>query len=330
MTHDPDRTRHAVVTGGGGFIGSHLCDALVRTGTRVTCIDSFETGQRGNLAPLLDDPRFDLVIGDVVDGMDIEGPADVVFHLAAPSTPGDYLLDPVRAMRTASAGTMNALRFAHDNRARFILVSTSEIYGPPSPHPQQELDLGVVDPVHSYDAYFEARRFGEALTSSYRAACNLRTGIARVFNTYGPRMRLDDGRVLSRFIRQVLANDRVTVPGSGAQRRSLCYVADTVTGLTTLAYGEHPGPVNIGNPDDTSVYELARQLTELSGSDTGMEFVDSPTDRMHSRRPDIGLATEVLGWRPRTTVREGLASTVAWFRRDGVPASDPYAAGRRG
>ncbi|TDE01498.1 NAD-dependent epimerase/dehydratase family protein [Jiangella asiatica] len=309
---------HAVVTGGAGFLGSHLCDALLHTGYRVTCIDNFETGRRANVEHLRDTPTFRLLRGDMSDGVEVDEPVDVIFHLAGPAAPSDYLLDPVSTMRIASVGTINALDLARDRSARFALASTSEIYGAATDEPNREDDAGHVNPADGYGAYYEARRFAEALTTAYHTTYNLPTAIARIFNTYGPRMRLDDGRMLSRFIRQALAGAPLTVPGSGSETRSLCYVDDAVAGIMALASGAYPGPVNIGSPDEVTILSIARDVAEIAGRSGEMIFVEAPPNEVHTRKPDISLALQLLGWRPRTSVRDGLADTLAWFRDAGV------------
>ncbi|PZF83055.1 NAD-dependent epimerase/dehydratase family protein [Jiangella anatolica] len=316
MYGDDVATQHAVVTGGAGFLGSHLCDALIAAGHRVTCVDNLSTGSAANLRQLADEPRFTLVRQDLTEYEDaLVGPVDVVYHLAAPAAPSDYLLDPVATMRIASVGTLNALDLARDRQAQFVLASTSEVYGPAGDAPSREDQAGSVDPAGGYGGYYESRMFAEALTTAYRSAYDLRTGIARIFGTYGPRMRLDDGRVLSRFIRQVLSGTPLTVPGPGTQTRSLCYVDDAVAGLLAVAGGQYPGPVNIGSPEAVSVFALAREVAEIAGPDAEIVFVDPPVTDTHARRPDVTLAAQLLGWRPRTGVRDGLAATLAWFRR---------------
>ncbi|WP_116946841.1 NAD-dependent epimerase/dehydratase family protein [Jiangella endophytica] len=308
---------HAVVTGGAGFLGSHLCDALIASGYRVTCVDNFETGRPANVRHLEKESAFQLLrrdLNDYDDG-DLAGPIDVVFHLAAPAAPSDYLLDPVATMRIASAGTLNALDLARSRSARFVLASTSEVYGPGSDGPSREDRVGQVDPADGYGAYYESRRFAEALTTAYRTTYALRTAIARIFNTYGPRMRLDDGRVLSRFIRQALTGAPLTVPGPGTQTRSLCYVDDAVAGLLALAGGGYPGPVNIGSPEAVPVFTLAQEVAQITGPDAEIVFVEPPATESQARRPDITLATQLLDWQPRTSVHDGLTATLTWFRR---------------
>ncbi|TDD67382.1 NAD-dependent epimerase/dehydratase family protein [Jiangella aurantiaca] len=317
MVGDGAAEPHAVVTGGAGFLGSHLCDALIASGYRVTCVDNFETGRTANVRHLDDEPRFTLLRRDLKecgDG-DLPGPVDVVYHLAAPAAPSDYLLDPVATMRIASTGTLNALDLARSRSARFVLASTSEVYGPAGDGVSREDRVGQVDPADGYGAYYESRRFAEALTTAYRTTYDLRTAIARIFNTYGPRMRLDDGRVLSRFIRQALAGTPLTVPGPGTQTRSLCYVDDAVAGLLALAGGSYPGPVNIGSPEPVSVFTIAQEVAEIAGPDAEIVFVEPPVAETQARRPDITLAAQLLGWRPRTSVHDGLTATLAWFRR---------------
>ncbi|RIQ37432.1 NAD-dependent epimerase/dehydratase family protein [Jiangella rhizosphaerae] len=311
---------HAVVTGGAGFLGSHLCDALIASGYRVTCVDNFETGRAANLRHLEGDPRFTLLRRDLKDygDADLAGPVDVVYHLAAPAAPADYLLDPVATMRIASTGTLNALDLARSRSARFVLASTSEVYGPAGEAPSREDSVGQVDPADGYGAYYEARRFAEALTTAYRATYDLRTAIARIFNTYGPRMRLDDGRVLSRFIRQALAGTPLTVPGPGTQTRSLCYVDDAVAGLLALADGGYPGPVNIGSPEAVSVFSIAQEVAEIAGPAAEIVFVEPPVTDSQARLPDISLATQLLDWQPRTSVHDGLTATLTWFQRVGA------------
>ncbi|SEF10386.1 NAD-dependent epimerase/dehydratase family protein [Jiangella alba] len=317
MVGNGDLRPHAVVTGGAGFLGSHLCDALLASGHRVTCVDNFETGRSANVRHLADEPEFALLRRDLNDELDGElpGPVDVVFHLAAPAAPSDYLIDPVATMRSASAGTLNALDLARSRSARFVLASTSEVYGPAGDVPSREDHVGQVDPADGYGAYYESRRFAEALTTAYRTTYALRTAIGRIFNTYGPRMRLDDGGVVSRFIRQALAGAPLTVPGPGTQTRSLCYVDDAVAGMLALAEGGYPGPVNIGSPEAVPVYTIAQEVAEIAGPAAEIVFVEPPTVDSRARRPDITLAAQLLDWRPRTSVHDGLAATLASFRR---------------
>lgn len=314
MANGTERMTHAVVTGGAGFLGSHLCETLLKAGYRVTCVDNFETGKTANIAQLEARPRFQLLRCDINTKVDVSEHVDVVYHFASPAAPCDYLVDPVATLRLTSAGTQNVLDLARHHGARFVLSSTSEVYGMPTDTVSREDEIGVVNPVDAYGAYFEARRFSEALTTAYRTTYNVDTAIARIFNAYGPRMRLDDGRVLSRFIQQALAGTPLTIPGSGTQRRSLCYVDDVVAGVMALADGPYPGPVNIGSPEDISIYAIAQQIQQILGAGASVAFVDGPSEDSHARKPDIRRAQELLSWHPRTSVRDGLANTIAWFK----------------
>ena len=318
MRNGFDGRRRAVVTGGAGFLGSHLCDTLVAADYHVTCIDNLETGKRINVEQLREIPQFRFIEGDVSEGLELAEPIDIIYHFAAPTTPSDYLLDPVETMRMASQGTWNALDLARSRQARFVLASTSEVYGPPGSGPTHEDDTGNVNPVTTYGAYYECRRFSEALTATYRMTYNVRTAIARIFSTYGPRMRLDDGRILARFLRQALSGAPLTVPVSGSRTRSMCYVDDVVAALTTLADGSYPGPVNIGSPEEMSLFSIAKHVQEAIGPESQITFVDTPTDDSAGRSPDIRMAAELLDWQPQTSMTKGLAATVAWFERVGT------------
>jgi len=291
---------------------------LMAAGHAVTCVDNFETGKRSNIRGLEDAEHFTLIRQDVNDALFADQPVDVVYHLAAPAAPCDYLVDPVATLRVASSGTQNALELARAHNARFVLASTSEVYGSSTAEANREDEIGTVNPADAYGAYYEARRFSEALTTAYRSTYNVSTAIARIFSVYGPRMRLDDGRVLSRFIQQALAGAPVAVPGSGTQTRSLCYVDDVVAGLMMLADGQYPGPVNLGSPDEVPIFAIAQEVLAVLGEESRLSFVDGPADDSRSRRPDIGRAEKLLGWRPHTTVKEGLSSTVSWFKTTAV------------
>jgi dTDP-glucose 4,6-dehydratase len=308
------RWRRAVITGGAGFVGSHICTALVRAGTSVVCVDDFCTGSPRNLAHLAENDGFSLVRADVTQPFLIEGPVDLVLHLASPASPADYLRLPVHTLETGSLGTRNALALAREHGARFVLASTSEVYGDPRQHPQNERYWGNVNPVGPRSVYDEAKRYAEALTTAEAGAHGVDTAIVRLFNTYGPRMRARDGRAVPTFIRQALAGEPLTVTGDGRQTRSITYVDDTVEGVLALAASDLAGPVNIGNPGEMSVLALARLVVELTGSGSRVEFVERPTDDPSVRCPDIGLARDKLQWEPRTPAREGLARTIAWFR----------------
>ncbi|BFV61019.1 SDR family oxidoreductase [Kitasatospora sp. CMC57] len=307
--------RRAVVTGGAGFVGSHLCDRLREEGVSVVCLDNLLTGSVDNLAALADDPGFVLERRDVSEEFDVAGPVDLVVHLASPASPHDYARHPVETLRAGAHGTLNALELARRKDARFLLTSTSEVYGDPLVHPQTESYWGNVNPVGPRSQYDEAKRYAEALTTAYRTALGVNTVIVRLFNTYGPRMRPTDGRAVPTFITQALAGRPLTVAGDGTQTRSICYVDDTVSGILAAAAGEHHGPINLGNPVELSVLELAEHIRELCGSASPVEFVERPGDDPTLRRPDIGLARSVLGWQPVVDFDKGLRMTIDWFAR---------------
>lgn len=302
-----------VVTGGAGFLGSHLCTRLLGEGHEVVCLDNFLTGAKENVAHLDGHPRFTLIEVDVVDGLPVDGPVDLVLHFASPASPVDYLELPIETMKVGSIGTLNALEFARERGARFVIASTSETYGDPLVHPQPEDYWGNVNPVGPRGVYDEAKRFGEALTMAFRTSQGTNTGIVRIFNTFGPRMRLRDGRAIPNFIRQALVGDPITVAGDGTQTRSVCYVDDLIEGILRFAATDASGPVNIGNPSEYSMLELATWIRELTDSSSEIVFVDRPTDDPSVRRPDITLAQNLLGWSPSVPVETGLRETIAWF-----------------
>jgi dTDP-glucose 4,6-dehydratase len=308
--------RHAVVTGGAGFLGSHLCSALLDQGTAVTCVDDFCTGSRDNVAHLADHPGFALLTADVSRPSEVrpERPVDLVLHFASPASPADYLRLPLHTLDAGSLGTRNALSLARRHGARFLLASTSEAYGDPQQHPQSETYWGNVNPVGPRSVYDEAKRFAEALTTADAEVHGTDTGIVRLFNTYGPRMRGHDGRAVPTFVRQALAGEPLTVTGDGRQTRSLAYVDDTVRGVLAMARSDLRGPVNIGNPAEISMLALARQIIELAGSASTVRFVERPTDDPAVRCPDISLARGKLQWEPRIPAAEGLARTIRWYR----------------
>ena len=316
---DPPR-RRAVITGGAGFLGSHVCEALVADGYDVVCVDNGVTGGASNVAHLLEEAGFELVETDVSAGLDVPGRVDLVMHLASPASPPDYLRLPVETMLVGSEGTRHALDLARRNEARFLLASTSEVYGDPLVNPQPETYWGNVNPVGPRAVYDEAKRFAEAMTTAYRTTYGVDTTIARIFNTYGTRMRAHDGRVVPNFIAQALAGEPLTVFGDGAQTRSLCHVSDTVRGLLSLASSGHPGPVNIGNPHELTVSEIAQAIVAATGSGSAVEHRELPADDPQVRCPDITLAREVLGWEPQVALAEGLASTIEWFAAGRVSA----------
>jgi dTDP-glucose 4,6-dehydratase len=307
-------TKHVVVTGGAGFLGSHLCERLIADGHRVTCLDNFLTGSPGNVAHLAAYGGFRCLPMDLTEAVPVLAPVDVVLHFASPASPIDYLRLPIQTLKVGAIGTLHALRLAKENGARLVLASTSEVYGDPEVHPQPESYWGHVNPIGPRGVYDEAKRYAEALTTAYRTSEDVDTAIVRIFNTYGPRMRPNDGRAIPTFIRQALAGEPLTVAGDGSQTRSVCYVDDTVEGVLRMAFSDHPGPINLGNPDERSVLQIARDVLAATGSSSPIEFIDRPVDDPGVRRPDPALAEQVLSWKPQVTWREGLESTVAWFR----------------
>jgi dTDP-glucose 4,6-dehydratase len=318
--------RRAAVFGGAGFLGSHLCDALVASGAAVVCVDNFSTGHPTNVEHLLDRPDFSLLEHDITSplGPDpaLEG-CDVVFHLASAASPRDYYRMPIETLRAGSLGTEQALLLAERHRCRFVLASTSEVYGDPMVHPQVEEYVGHVNPIGPRSVYDEAKRYAEALTSAYRRSRGTDTAIARIFNCYGPRMRPDDGRMVPTFVTQALADQPLTITGSGRQTRSICYVSDTVEGLLALARSSEPGPINLGNPTELTVLETAQLIAELVGSNAGVEFGPALSDDPQRRCPDISRAIERLGWRPRIPLRKGLIETCSWIAHQSVTAGAP-------
>jgi len=305
----------AVVTGGAGFLGSHLCEQLLARGVAVVCLDNFLTGAPSNVDHLRADPLFTLRDYDASTEYDVPGPVELVLHFASPASPVDYLRLPVETLRVGSAGTFAALDLARRKDARFVLASTSEVYGDPLEHPQREDYWGNVNPVGPRGVYDEAKRFAEALTTAYRSSQGTDTSIVRIFNTYGPRMRPDDGRAIPTFIRQALSGEPMTVHGDGSQTRSVCYVTDTVDGILRLALSDLAGPVNIGNPDELSVLELAELIRSMTGSRSPIVHGGRPVDDPTVRRPDTMLAERSLGWQPRVCTADGLSRTIGWFAR---------------
>ena len=314
----PRAFRRVVVTGGAGFLGSYLCERLLADGAEVVCLDNFLTGVPGNVAHLLPDPCFHLVRYDVTEYLHIAGEVDLVLHFASPASPIDYLRLPLHTLKVGSIGTLHTLGLAREKNARYLLASTSEAYGDPLEHPQRESYWGNVNPVGPRGVYDEAKRFSEALATAYRNSCDVDTAIVRIFNTFGPRMRPDDGRAIPTFIRQALAGEPLTVSGDGNQTRSVCYVDDMVDGILALAASDQPGPMNIGNPHETSVLALAEHIRDLCGSGSAVTRVTRPEDDPAVRRPDTTLALQTLGWQPRTSIEEGLKRTIKWFAQDDV------------
>lgn len=306
----------AVITGGAGFLGSHLCERLVARGDEVVALDNFVTGSPANVAHLVDRPGFELREVDVTREVVVEGDVDLVLHFASPASPVDYLQLPIETLEVGSIGTMHALSLAGDKGARFVLASTSEVYGDPAVHPQPETYWGHVNPVGPRGVYDEAKRFAEALTLAHRNTHGVDTGIVRIFNTFGPRMRPNDGRAIPNFIRQAIAGEPVTVAGDGSQTRSICYVDDLVTGILAMADSGHAGPVNIGNPHEISMLALAEWIIELSGSSSRIEHIARPVDDPTIRQPDTTLAGELLGWAPQVEIEDALLRTIEWFRTE--------------
>ena len=304
----------SIVTGGAGFLGSHLCERLLDDGDEVIALDNFLTGTPANVEHLLERDGFRLIRADVTDYIHVAGPVDQVLHFASPASPIDYLKLPIETMKVGSIGTMHALGLAKEKGARFLLASTSETYGDPQVHPQPESYWGHVNPVGPRGVYDEAKRFAEALTMAYHRFHDVDTAILRIFNTYGPRMRPNDGRAIPTFIRQALRGEPITVAGDGSQTRSVCYVDDLVEGIMRLLRSDLPGPCNIGNPYELSMLDLAQRIAKLSGADVGIEFIPRPEDDPTVRQPDITLAQTKLGWEPHVDLDEGLSRTIAWFR----------------
>ncbi len=303
-----------VVAGGAGFLGSHLCDALLARGDQVVCVDNFVTGNARNVGHLAARDDFMLVEHDVsFHALDVDGPVDAVMNLASPASPKDYLALPIETLDVGSIGTRHLLELARRHDARFFMASTSEVYGDPLVHPQTEAYWGHVNPIGERSVYDEAKRFSEALTAAYRRTYGLDTRVVRIFNTYGPRMQVDDGRVVSNFIVQALRGEPLTIYGDGSQTRSFCYVTDEIAGFLALLDSDEPGPVNIGNPVEFTMLELADLVIELTGSSGGVEHRALPSDDPRQRRPDISLALSRLGWEPSIDLRAGLERTIPYF-----------------
>ena len=315
----------AVVTGGAGFVGSHLCDRLLAEGLEVVVLDNLITGATDNIAHLIDNPRFRFILYDVTEYLYLDGPVDYIFHLASPASPIDFPTKPIQILKVNALGTHKALGLARAKNSAFFLASTSEVYGDPLQHPQTEEYLGNVNPVGIRGVYDEAKRFAESITMAYHRYHGLNTKIARIFNTYGPRMRLNDGRVVPNFVGQALRGEPITVYGDGAQTRSFCYVSDLIDGFWRLATSRETGPINIGNPAEITVEEFATRIRDLAGSRSPIvrEELKTPDDpRM--RKPDITRARSLLNWEPQVPLEEGLRTTIDWFRAklNGAPAQN--------
>jgi len=304
-----------VITGGAGFLGSHLCDYFLAQGHEVICVDNLLTGSADNIAHLLGrEGRFTFLKHDVTEYIHISGRVDNVLHFASPASPVDYLRLPIHTLKVGALGTHKALGLAKEKGARFLLASTSEVYGDPQIHPQQESYWGHVNPVGPRGVYDEAKRFAEALTMAYHRSHGLDTRIVRIFNTYGPRMRLDDGRCLPTMFVQALTGQPITVYGDGSQTRSFCYIEDQVRGIWLLLHHNEHNPVNIGNPDEVSILDFAREIVALTGSKSEIVFRPLPEDDPHVRQPDITRAREILGWEPKVSRTDGLKRALTYFR----------------
>ena len=309
----------AAITGGAGFLGSHLCERLLHDGFDVLALDNFSTGTPANVAHLAQIGPFRLIRADVTDYVHVAGDLDYVLHFASPASPVDYLQLPIQTLKVGSVGTLHTLGLAKEKGARFLLASTSETYGDPQVHPQPESYWGHVNPVGPRGVYDEAKRFAEALTMAYRRSHGVDTGIVRIFNCHGPRMRPNDGRAIPTFVGQALAGLPLTVAGDGSQTRSIQYVDDLVEGVVRLLQSGHPGPMNIGNPHEVTMLELARLVCDLTGSASPIDFIARPEDDPMVRRPDITLARTALGWEPKVALADGLKRTIEWFRSGPAP-----------
>jgi dTDP-glucose 4,6-dehydratase len=304
----------SLVTGGAGFLGSHLCERLLREGHRVLCVDNFLTGRRENVVHLLPDSKFSLLEHDVTRPLHVAEPIDLVLHFASPASPIDYLELPIQTLKVGSLGTHNTLGLAKVHGARYLMASTSEVYGDPLVHPQPESYWGNVNPVGPRGVYDEAKRFAEAMVMAYHRYHRLDTRIVRIFNTYGPRMRPHDGRVVPTFIQQALRGEPLTVFGDGSQTRSFCYVDDMVEGFWRVAGSDFHDPINLGNPEEMTILEFATRIRALIGSDSPIKRRPLPEDDPKIRQPDISLARRLLGWEPRVPLDTGLERTIEYFR----------------
>lgn len=303
-----------VITGGAGFLGSHLCDYFLEKGHTVICLDNLLTGSTDNIAHLLGNGKFSFIKHNVTDYIYLDGKIDNVLHFASPASPIDYLKLPIQTLKVGSLGTLRTLGLAKEKKARYLLASTSEVYGDPEVHPQKESYWGHVNPVGPRGVYDEAKRFAEALTMAYHHHHGVDTKIARIFNTYGPRMRLDDGRALPTFISQALKGEDVTVFGDGSQTRSFCYVSDLVNGIYKLLFSDMHEPVNLGNPNEITILQFAKEILKITESNSKIKFEPLPVDDPKIRQPDISKAKSLLNWEPRVEREEGLTKTLEYFR----------------
>jgi dTDP-glucose 4,6-dehydratase len=309
-----------LITGGAGFIGSHLCERFLAEGDDVICMDNLLTGTPDNIAHLFADRRFTFIQQDVTTYIYVKGPVDAILHFASPASPVDYLELPIQTLKVGSLGTHKALGLAKEKNARFLLASTSEVYGDPLVHPQKEDYWGNVNPIGPRGVYDEAKRFAEAITMAYHRTHGVATRIVRIFNTHGPRMRLNDGRVVPNFISQALRGEPLTVYGDGSQTRSFCYVSDLVEGIVRLLRSARSGPVNCGNPMEVSILQFAEKIRALTGSRSEIVFRPLPEDDPKVRQPDIGLARQVLAWEPKVSLEDGLRKTIDYFRGVVLPS----------
>jgi dTDP-glucose 4,6-dehydratase len=309
-----------LITGGAGFIGSHLCERFLGEGDEVICMDNFLTGTPDNIAHLFSERRFTFIQQDVTTYIYVKGPLDAILHFASPASPVDYLELPIQTLKVGSLGTHKALGLAKEKNACFLLASTSEVYGDPLVHPQKEDYWGNVNPIGPRGVYDEAKRFAEAITMAYHRTHGVQTRIVRIFNTHGPRMRLNDGRVVPNFISQALRNEALTVYGDGSQTRSFCYVSDLVEGIVRLLRSDHSGPVNCGNPMEVSILQFAEKIKALTASRSEIVFRPLPEDDPKVRQPDISLARKLLGWAPKVSLEDGLRKTIDYFRGVVLPS----------
>lgn len=310
------RKKVVVVTGGAGFLGSHLCDRFIQEGLKVRCVDNLITGSMRNLKHLSRNKDFDFIKRDVSNKLHITGKVDYVLHFASPASPVDYLEHPIPTLKVGSLGAHNTLGLAKLKKARFLIASTSEVYGDPKEHPQKETYWGHVNPVGPRGCYDEAKRFAEAITMGYHRYHKIDTRIIRIFNTYGPRMRIKDGRVVPNFIYQALHNKALTVYGKGQQTRSFCFYSDLIEGIVRLLYSKTHDPVNIGNPDEFTINQFAKMVLKISGSKSKIAYKSLPIDDPKQRQPDITRAKKLLKWKPKVKLEQGLTETIDWFKKN--------------
>ncbi len=307
-------SQRILITGGAGFLGSHLCDRMIDAGNEVICLDNYFTGRRQNITHLLDHPNFELLRHDIIDPIKLE--VDQIYNLACPASPIHYQYNAIKTMKTSVMGAINMLGLARRTKARILQASTSEVYGDPLMHPQKEGYWGHVNPIGIRSCYDEGKRCAETLFMDYKRQNGVDIRIMRIFNTYGPRMNADDGRVVSNFIVQALRGEEITIYGDGSQTRSFCYCDDNIEGMIRLMDGDHPGPINIGNPNEFTMLELAEQIIDLTGSSSKISHFPLPKDDPKQRQPDISLAKAELDWEPKTELRKGLTSTIAYFEKE--------------